>query len=43
VKQRRARRITEILTEAREPSAPIDQVLSTRQVIQITRKAPAIT
>ena len=37
-KQRRARKITEILTEAREPAAPIDQVLSTRQVVEITGK-----
>jgi prophage regulatory protein len=37
-KQRRARKITEILTDACEPSAPIDQVLSTRQVLQITGK-----
>jgi hypothetical protein len=36
VKQRRARKITEILTDAREPSAPLDQVLSTRQVLEIT-------
>jgi prophage regulatory protein len=34
----RARKITEILTEAREPAAPIDQVLSTRQVVEITGK-----
>jgi len=37
-KQRHARKITEILTEAREPGAPIDQVLSTRQVVEITGK-----
>ncbi len=37
-KQRHARKVTKILTEARELSASLDQVLSTRQVVEITGK-----